>query len=623
MDSIDSAEFLERSGDHIDLEMDTRLITERRAEDATLPSDVHGPSTLPGVLVLGDEKALTAGAAGHLGMLDEEVTALSTLRLDTDDETVDDAHAIAPRDLRATLQPGSLISRLPPELLAYIMELTTLCALPWSTDHWIYVALREWLPTVHDLTLAVVLSHVCHGWRQIALNTASLWTALRFKDAGPQTMPNRALLSRTKAALLVVYAEALLTHRNAIRSPPTTPSSPPLEYATMMRDLMSRAEHSWISRADPSSFQDAPFLESLHVCPPTYDGAVELPKHAPKLRTLSIENVDCRGDQLASLVTCPLLAQLTRLAISFNGEFAQGPEDITHLLGVLERAPTLTDLAIRNRTRDMEWEEWATDLPVLRDPIVLPRLERLTLVGDQIVMVAILNNIRLPEQLELWLQPEDGEDAWSDEPELNMQMLFVRRHLSRFARKPSKLVIAPLALPIRKHFWLYESLCAQFFGSDGRRLLTLPVQASVYGCTSWLVDILAVTPWDTVTEMRLYLAAIKLPGTRVPFTEVLRATCLEILHVDASAVAQMVNLIGVHGPPSPFLPALRTLVAVGVRVGDIQALLQAREGASSGSSKLDRLVLGRSEFQNLDEGEAQIVESWRLCIKHVQLMACV
>jgi hypothetical protein len=601
----------------------TRLTTECacRADEAARPSDVdvvHGSSTFPAVLALDDEKAVLTGAAGHIRTLDEDITALSELRLVTN-EAVDSAHVVVPGDTRAVSQSTSPVSRLPPELLAYIMELATLRHLPWNMTHWIHVALREWLPTVHDLGLSIVLSHVCHAWRHLATNTASLWTALRFEDVGPQVLPNRVLLVRTNAALLTVYAEAVLTHGlPTSQIPPVTSSDPLVQYTGIAHGLMSRVQHSWITHAGPLGSLNAPFLESLHVCPPAYAEAIDLPKHAPKMRTLSLDDVDCRGDQLQSLMTYPLLAQLTRLAIAFHGIYSQSQEDITHILGIIESAPMLTDLAIRNRTRTDDWDEWATDFPVLRAPIILPQLEHLTLIGDQIVMVAVLNNMRLPDQLELWLQPEDGPDPWTDYPELEMQTLYVKRHLSHAAHKPSKLRIAPLELS-REYDWMYNSIYAQFFCMDGRRTLVIPVQASIYKRFPWLEDLVAAIPWDTITEMHLYMATMEL-SSACSFETMLQAPCLEVLHVDASAVAEVTKAVHIYGPPVPFLPALHTLVALGVRVGDLQVLLQARENASLTGSQLNRLVLGRSELRNLDKVEAGIVESWRLCIEHVQVV---
>ncbi|KDR80740.1 hypothetical protein GALMADRAFT_135857 [Galerina marginata CBS 339.88] len=128
------------------------------------------------------------------------------------------------------------ISRLPPELLCKIFDFTT-----WNQTegslHWIKV------------------THVCHEWRSIALNSPSLWINLPLQNA----RWSAEMLSRSKMASLVVDA-----------NPPSYRDFPLEAVSSALRHI-SRIIHLSLSDANAGTMQKL---------------LSDLPKSAPRLETL-------------------------------------------------------------------------------------------------------------------------------------------------------------------------------------------------------------------------------------------------------------------------------------------------------------------------------------------------
>jgi hypothetical protein len=475
--------------------------------------------------------------------------------------------------------PPSPVSVLVPELLAYIMELATLRRAKIQTSSWMYVALQDWLPDVHDLRQAVILSHVCGFWRRVALDSASLWTSPRLELHGSEVGFDSLWLARAKDALLTVLSDSPLRQNNAHRLGSAFIS---LDDPDFRSRLGSRLQHLWSSDPIiPLTELEVPFLQRLHAFSRVENEPLDLPKSAPKLRTLSLDDVDLRGAQISAVMECPFLCQLTRLAIGFDPYLSQNREDIVNVLNLIERVPFLTDLAISNVYRSGFWRTWSSERAALRERVDLPRLERLTLVGDQAVMWAVLDHIRLPEHLELWLEPAVVGSQYPDDLERVLQEEFLTRHLSQPSRMPSKLVVTYTEFQHgdtdRKDF-----VNLQLFHRDGQLLLSLPIRG-VYshdGLLGWLHVTAAAVPWDILKETHLLF------GDTIPpddlLERALRARRLVTLQAGNAVIVRMVELMRatrvVHMDSSDeteaLLPGLRTLVAVGMRYEDFEALLR-------------------------------------------------
>jgi hypothetical protein len=275
------------------------------------------------------------------------------------------------------------------------------------------------------------------------------------------------------------------------------------------------------------------------------------------------------------------LCQLTRLAIAFDIWLPQNGEDIVNVLNFIERVPFLTDLAVSNVYRSGFWRTWSSERAALREKVDLPRLERLTLVGDQAVMWAVLDHIRLPEHLELWLEPAVDGSHYPDDLERELQEEFVMRHLSQPSRMPSKLLVTFTEFHHREEA-RKDFVNLQLFRRDGHRLLSLPIRGlySHADFLDWLHVTSAAVPWDILTETHL-LFGDTLPPDHL-LERVLRARRLVTLQAGKSVIVRMVELMRatrvVHmddwDKTEAFLPGLRTLIAIGIRHEDLEALLR-------------------------------------------------
>jgi hypothetical protein len=493
---------------------------------------------------------------------------------------------------------SSPIFVLPPELLAFIIELATLRIARWNEDDWIYRALRDWIPSIHDQRQAATLSLVCRAWRALALDTACLWSAPRLElDAEKESYNlNPLCLERSQQSLVSIIIDTSEERARVVRDQ----WGSPLHGVLLTAEWMRRVRDLWFPCAASLAQLDSPALESFL----GRSQRMDLPQSAPQLRTLLLHDVYLFDEQLDELVRSPLLAQLTRLAVECYPHWWQTRDDVPRLLSVIECASSLTDLAIRNylRTQDMRWD--VTNVP-LRDVAVLPCLRRITLVGDQIFMVALLQHIQLPADVELWLQPADT--VAPDAAELEVQMQFVQLHLSHPAHTPVKLVLKPMAIPSYdkdRHSWR-DSIDVELYRADGRRMLCLPLRLPLShdDFLSRLTALVNAVPWVSMAEVHLRTSSAP-PVTLLHAA--LRAPRLAVLHASAPALdSGMAALIS--APPAsdgdahtaePCLPALRKLVAVGMHAADlgyVEVLLRQRRDA--GTLVLEALELEDAELE--------------------------
>jgi hypothetical protein len=465
------------------------------------------------------------------------------------------------------------------------MEMATLRKAESDPHSWMHGALEDWFPEVADLKQAIALSHVCCFWRRVALDTASLWTCPRLEsdelsvsDVGIDS----SWLGRAKEQPLTICSSC---------RPRTYRSE---DSFIRLRDLVFtsryergiRLQHvwsTWIGRpvVIPLFGMDAPLLESLYISEELAEEPLDLPRSAPRLRTLVLDELNLRR-ALNTAIKSPLFPQLTRLAIGFAGCISQ--DKIMNALNIIERSPRLTDLAVRNVFKDSFFLQWGrdTERTPLRDKVILPLLKRLTLIGDLVVMQAVLDHVKLPEHLEIWLEAGVEGRFFPDALERKLQTDFVTRYLSHPSRIPDKLQALAASMECqdwngnRKHFVSLQLSC-----SDGHRLLSLPHRGvfSYSGSLRWLCDITTALPWDMLTETRLSLGDLLPPDELLERT--LRAGRLTTLHAGRSAVVRMAEIMRASldsdswDEPTGWLPALRILVAVGVCLEDLRSFLLA------------------------------------------------
>ncbi|KDR80739.1 hypothetical protein GALMADRAFT_222340 [Galerina marginata CBS 339.88] len=162
------------------------------------------------------------------------------------------------------------ISRLPPEMLCKIFDFTSRDETRGSL-HWIKV------------------SHVCHAWRNIAVNSPSLWTNLPVTNA----RWTEEMLSRSKMAGLTVKADFLYSYRKSFDA--TVASA--LQHTLRIQHLsLSNGNAGVIQKLLSGLPKSAPRLESLcvHVTHqrPMYVGASK-PDEICELPETVLSGVDC------------------------------------------------------------------------------------------------------------------------------------------------------------------------------------------------------------------------------------------------------------------------------------------------------------------------------------------
>jgi hypothetical protein len=345
----------------------------------------------------------------------------------------------------------------------------------------------------------------------------------------------------------------------------------------------------------------APLLESMYATLSDEHCTTALPREAPRLRTLVLEGLDLKGPQQPVLKDSPLFARLTRLAIGFQVESPQSYQDVVDLLGIIERAPLLQEMVIRTYFRT--WFGWGDDRQLLRDKVVLSQLSRLTIHGDQIVVVNLLNNLQFLEHLELCLDPTvDWRDP--DMHELEAQWAFVKSFLSVPVHAPVKLVVAE-ADSMRATL---RSIRLDLYRADDTRVLALPVQVqnTEEMFVTWMEGLVEAVLCDLLIELHVYIASP--PDCLLQVA--LRLPRLASLYLGSGAIERIQDVVttGVHY--SPCLSTLRTLVVRPAHIEHVQSLLRVREAAGP-TTALEILTLELHDCLSPRDAIQSFVETWK------------
>jgi hypothetical protein len=510
------------------------------------------------------------------------------------------------------------VSRLPAELLAYIMHLATIrnCTAGRAENSWIYTALRDWLPSVQDVSEVISLSQVCRSWRQTALGTRSLWTCPRLEIVGGDYALRLTLLERASGVpLTMVFDGFPPSDLHAWTGKWVTESLRPLYDAwvesTNSQGFSSQIQHLWLPLHLPLEDWNAPMLESLYTRAAVGGEPVELPRHAPRLHTLVLDSVTFSSGKRLAIEDAPFLPHLTRLALGFESG-VQTITDIVRLLDVIQHAPMLTDLAVRIFYRRDEWDRWSRGRTPLHSQVVLPQLSHLTLNGDLIILSGILHHLQLPDGIKLSLDPKvDTQDP--DAPELDAQRGFVRNFLAHPAHKPTKLSFTGSPDQTQEPRYLAR---VEAFRANGQRVLTLPicVRMSQRFYHLWLRGLADSISWDPITELHLCLG--NPPDWLLRMA--LQAPRLVVLAIDGRALAGISMLLPKETLGSTnFLPALSTLVVKEAYVESLQPLLRACEERGI-ESALETLVLENFEIEAMEV--EVVIRSWLLRPPRVRIV---
>ncbi|KDR85147.1 hypothetical protein GALMADRAFT_260847 [Galerina marginata CBS 339.88] len=249
------------------------------------------------------------------------------------------------------------VSRLPPEMLCRIFYFASQ-DLERGPLHWIKV------------------SHVCHEWRDVAVNSPSLWTNLPLSNA----RWTEEMLSRSRMADLTVTGDFLTPY---YRKFPTETISSALRQASRIRHLSLKVTYPDVIQGLLSELpQCAPNLESLCIHQASTTEYCEI-----------LENVLCQADRLHRLeITgckinwdCHLWSSLTSLKIH-NTPPTSKPTT-TQLWNAFKRMPNLESMDLQ-RTLPMP-----EDSPQPREKLFFAHLQKLTVISSTPEVQMLLEGI--------------------------------------------------------------------------------------------------------------------------------------------------------------------------------------------------------------------------------------
>ncbi|KZT01967.1 uncharacterized protein LAESUDRAFT_443862 [Laetiporus sulphureus 93-53] len=226
----------------------------------------------------------------------------------------------------------------------------------------------------------VLVSHVCHHWREVAISTPLLWTSVPV-DKGPRVSDiwlQRShdspmdIVYRGRIKNVQIFADTIRPHIHRLRTLHLGTLSQPFAHAmmSMLPESTSVLEHL-----------------RLHVLPyvttagSTLDFSID---QFPGLRTLSLREVSLRS-------SLQMVYGLTEVDLSET--LAGRPDSMEALLDILRRCSHLVSLTISER-RSITGK--TTDARLGPGTIVLPKLQRLTLLAHSFLIRTLLGSITAP-----------------------------------------------------------------------------------------------------------------------------------------------------------------------------------------------------------------------------------
>ena len=281
---------------------------------------------------------------------------------------------------RSWLQPQSIVSRLPTE---------TLC------DIFAQVAVR---PPVQirdpsDLKDIISVTHVCKLWRNIAVNTPSLWTQI--DNLNPRV--TEVFVERSKDALLELDISLTGPFQPTInRFIPLISRAVVLDIRVRCGDTVGLRTVEMILRNAPA----APHMKSICLVGADWDH-IPLPAMAFRGHSPALRNVQIRG------FTVPFNSQiyrgLRRLEVALTTGAPQ--MSMSELLEILSQCPDLESVDLSNAGPTKEEHENS----LLADTISLPNLTSVSITNaTSLACFQLFDHIDVPNLSDLCLVCSDS-----------------------------------------------------------------------------------------------------------------------------------------------------------------------------------------------------------------------
>ncbi|KAI0263182.1 hypothetical protein BC834DRAFT_319555 [Gloeopeniophorella convolvens] len=432
------------------------------------------------------------------------------------------------------------IALLPPELLTLIFHYHALIEPPFKRD-------RRAIGWIVD-------THVCRQWRRVALSNASLWGGI--DPSHPNTRWTNEMLNRVQGAPVDFES-----------SREATPATFSLisQHLHHTRQLCLRTSRGSQSREGAEKLLSlvAPTLERFELqvkglLPETFSLPADLRLfggQAPRLSKLSIYNLPIPW---LSFPQCPL--SHLEVVLPVDGFTAQdvsmfGPLD--HLIAILVGCPALETLILEYCMGRV-----STQFMDQCQPISLPMLQVLSLVGSSTSVAHILGSMKLPSSTRIRLNciSEDsaGTASWNKvvscvaahfgEPETAILRSFGLEIVSPLRRRVH--VKASSALP-RSTFYPSD-MFEDFLGGSSELSLTFDARfeskAILADITQQICAALPIADIGFLSLSTIIYDMANRPNWAELFQRCVKVSVLEIMGEAASALLRTIN------PPKSMVP---------------------------------------------------------------------
>jgi hypothetical protein len=494
--------------------------------------------------------------------------------------------------LNGVQEPGDSslsIASLPLEVLCRIILEATFHIPLWGGPA------SSWIPEFSDPRRAVVLSHVCKDWRAACVGFPALWSTPVVSLASHEL--DGEMLGRAADSPLSIV---LWRQKTGIgRFVPATeiadgsdPAMPPF-LSSLLKGNMHRIR-DFFYKGDELPMDvlemDAPMLETVCIDATAMKGVepvVSLSMRAPKLRLLALPSV-------GTPFRAPVLsnAHLTHLAI--HGDWWETePQTVINWLDTLSQAPNLTHLEIDFPRWRNSWDWWiAEGRPPLRERLGFIPLTTITLIGELVVSVAVLQHLQLPTDVELNLQTPDGGSA--DTPEVACLCSFIAPHMTAQGH-------LPFSAQFSREEWHDTLFRLELVGSHERVIIYLgdnefdPYSKEAFN--QHVGTLLASAGWDRLEELAVDMPAGSSPDLARWIMQMLKnSSTLRIIRCTGSVVlAALLEALldpaattSVHECITVRFPALKTLVLT--HIGMHNPCIQLSLGVSGRPTNLKELT---------------------------------
>ncbi|TCD60496.1 hypothetical protein EIP91_009959 [Steccherinum ochraceum] len=240
----------------------------------------------------------------------------------------------------------------------------------------------------------IVVTHICSHWREIALGTPELWTTIRLGLVRPEVI--EVFLSRSKHALLRVDGKEHIPTRTISAFKPFLHAIARAESLSLQ---MSAEVYDTLASEIPSS---APHLRTLEVTgttPETATRSLLERLSAPSLIRLSLSHCT------PSLLESSFPASLKHLSLIFPMGHEVSVDDAIFALKDLSALEELVLFGLDHQRRT------SNSRGARKQPILLPRLQKLRLKASTLWSIQFLERVTLPASTTISLLLRDAPTA--------------------------------------------------------------------------------------------------------------------------------------------------------------------------------------------------------------------